>query len=349
MRLLNKLLFMLFLLSVITSCDDTASEASEVNPPKPPTVFWEDTHLSIIGWKGAAKSVVESSFMDLGDSEAELISSVEWNFDKNGHLTYYNPVKMDTEMLVRDVWQTLACYSYSYDESGRMIEAIVDDFSGSPIVYKLTYGDYDAYVPLIFPLGTFEFFLVKGLESIVSADGKVSYHFDGHQASYTTESWMGVETTIYEYEANGIFPIRKRVTLSRGGVVGSSEVTSYTYNEDGSLSSLDKILKEGEAEVERTIVHNAPSSLLPVTKITDAGGMSFDWIYQYDNENRLKTASYIENKNSDEEMINDISYLYSHFDGLNNWTQSVQHHRNTIGGELADDYMVNVYREIDYH
>lgn len=336
-------------LSVIASCDDTASEVSEVMPPEPPTVFWEEAHLSMMGWKGTVKAVEESSVLDSDGSEEELISSVEWKFDEVGHLTYYNPIGGVNETSIRNVWQTLFCYSYKYDEKGRLIEVIADDLSGNPIVYKLIYSEHSVYVPLIFPLGTFEFFLVKGLAKIESTDGSISYHFDGKRATYSTESWIGTEVTVYEYEENAVYPARKTVTVTRNQVEISSEITSYLYNTDGSLASSDKLRKEGVIEVERNIIRNVSGTLQPVSKIADAGGMTFDWTYQYDKEMRLAQTSYIENKGLEDESVTDVSYSYPQFDGMGNWTKVIQLQANSVSGVRTDEFTINVYRNISYH
>lgn len=71
------------------------------------------------------------------------------------------------------------------------------------------------------------------------------------------------------------------------------EITSYLYNEDGSLASSDKIVKEGENEVERTVVRYMASTLLPVSKLTDAGGQ-LDWTYKYDDNNWWTEITYKE-------------------------------------------------------
>lgn len=52
----------------------------------------------------------------------------------------------------------MACYSYGYDKAGKMVKVIVNDFSGDPVIYTLTYGEHEVFVPLIFPLGIYDFF-----------------------------------------------------------------------------------------------------------------------------------------------------------------------------------------------
>lgn len=350
MRLLNKLLFILPFLSVITSCGDTEPEAPEVIPPELPVVsFWDgQSHLAMMGWKGNVNAVKESSYLEsleLRNEDEEVISSVEWKFDADGHLTYYNPTGIEPVTYTRDVWQTMACYSYEYDEAGKMVKAIVNDFSGEPVIYTLTYGKREVYVPLIFPLGAYEFFLVKGLESISSEDGSHSYSFDGNKISYITESWSGISTTTFEYHAESLYPVRKIVTQGRGGVITNTEVTSYIYNDDGSLASTDKIVKEGEIEVERTMIRFVPSSLLPASRLTDAGGQ-FDWTYRYNENNWWTEVSYKEDLG--EEMEATETSIYTQKDAAGNWIEAMQQQNSKVDWSHYDS-SVRVTRIISYY
>ncbi len=349
MRLLNKLLFTLPLLSVITSCGDTEPEVIPPEPEPPVVSFWErQSHLAMMGWQGNVSTVEESSHLvsfEVRGEEEEVISSLEWEFDTNGHLRYYNPTGIESGVYARDVWQTIACYSYEYDETGKMVRVIVNDFSGEPVIYTLIYGEHDVFVPLIFPLGVYDFFLIRGLESISNEDGSISYFFNGEEASYTTESWTGVTNTTFEYDRKGIYPIRKTVTFAREGIIAKTEVTSYIYNEDGSLSSSDKIVKEGENEIERTVIRYMASTLLPISKLTDAGGQ-LDWTYKYDDNNRWTEVIYKEY--FDEEFEVKESSIYTQKDAAGNWTEAIQQQNNRVDWSHPDA-SVKVNRLISYY
>lgn len=350
MRLLNKLLFILPFLSVITSCGDTEPEASEIIPPElPVTSFWEgQSHLSMMGWKSNVNTVKESSYLvslEVRNEDEEAISSVEWQFDADGHLTYYNPTGIEPVAYTRDVWQTMAYYSYAYNEAGKMVKAVVNDFSGEPVIYTLTYGKHESYVPLIFPLGAYEFFLVKGLESISSEDGSISYFFDGKTASYILESWSGTSTTTFEYNMESLYPVRKTVTQGRGGVIANTEMTSYVYNDNGSLASMDKIVKEGEVEVERTIIRFITSSLLPASRLTDAGGQ-LDWTYKYNENNWWTEVSYKEDLG--EEIEAKETSIYTQKDAAGNWTEAIQQQNSQVDWSHFDS-SVRVNRIISYY
>lgn len=350
MRLLNKLLFILPLLSVITSCGDTEPEAPVICPPEPPVAsFWEaQPHRAMMGWKGNVSAVKESSYLasfEVRSEEEEAISSVEWKFDADGHLIYYNPTGIEPMAYTRDVWQTMACYFYEYDEDGKMVKAVVDDFSGEPVIYTLTYGKHEAYIPLIFPLGAYEFFLVKGLENISSEDGNITYTFDGEKASYTTESWSGTSTTTFEYSAESPYPVRKTVTLGREEAIINTEVTSYVYNDNGSLLSTDKMVKEGESEVERTVIHYAVSTLLPVSRLTDAGGQ-LDWTYKYNEDNWWTEVTYKENL--DEEIEAKETSIYTQKDAAGNWIEAIQQQNSMVDWSHSDS-SVRVVRTINYY
>ena len=350
MRILNKLLFILPLICVITSCGDTELEAPEIIPSEPSVIsFWEEqSHLVMMGWKGKVNAVKESSYIvpfERQSKDEEAVSSSEWKFDISGHLIYYNPTSIEPTIYARDVWQVMACYSYGYDKAGKMVKVIVNDFSGDPVIYTLTYGEHEVFVPLIFPLGIYDFFLVKGLESISDADGSVLYTYSGNKAIYTTESWSGVTSTTFEYDEGVMYPVRKIVTLKRGGVIANMEITSYLYNEDGSLASSDKIVKEGENEVERTVVRYMASTLLPVSKLTDAGGQ-LDWTYKYDDNNWWTEITYKEHFEEEAEA-KELS-IYTRKDAFGNWTEAVQQQNNMVDWSHPDS-SVKVNRIISYY
>lgn len=353
MKLRNKLVFILPLLSVITSCGDTASEIPEVLPPESPAVFWEQSHLSMSGWKGSVKEVRETSFLESENLEnEEEFSSVQWRFDDKGRLTYYNPTGIEPEMFFRTVWQTFASYSYEYDESGRLIKAVVDDFSGTLATYVLKYGEHTRYVPLVFPLGTFDFFMVKGLESITyTTDGEnetIACQYAGNKASYTTESWSGLITTVYDYVENEDYPVKKTMTVTRDGVVKNQEITVYVYNTDGSLSLADTSVQEENLEIERTKIRYLEGTLNITTRKTDAGGQTFDWTYSYDKAGNWVTTSYLQDKDSEDEMTANESCVYSRQDGNDNWVETIQQ-QNSLVNPLHADGTVKVCRTITYY
>lgn len=349
----NRLLFILSLLSVITSCGDTSPEIPEVTPPESPAIFWQQSHLAMLGWKGNVKEVKETSLLQFDDTEdGEEFSSVVWRFDNEGRLTYYNPFGMEPEAMSRGIWQTYAAYTYEYNEQGQLSKAIVDDFGGTLTTYELEYADHTKYVPLLFPLGSLEFFMVKGLETVtctVDSDSEPTvFRFSGNTTSYTKESWEGTETTVYEYSENGNYPVKKTVTLTHGGSIVSQIISSYEYNADGSLSLIDTSAKEGSVEIERTKKRFLTGSLQPASQKTDAGGQTFDWIYSYDEDNRWVSVSYVQDKGSSEEITSDESSVYSQIDKKLNWLKAVQMQSSVVNPTHADG-TVNVIREISYY
>lgn len=163
MRILNKLLFILPLICVITSCGDTRTGGSRKLFLRSLSYLFlgGQSHLVMMGWKGKVNAVKESSYIvpfERQSKDEEAVSSSEWKFDISGHLIYYNPTSIEPTIYARDVWQVMACYSYGYDKAGKMVKVIVNDFSGDPVIYTLTYGEHEVFVPLIFPLGIYDFF-----------------------------------------------------------------------------------------------------------------------------------------------------------------------------------------------
>ena len=152
-------------------------------------------------------------------------------------------------------------------------------------------------------------------------------------------------STTFEYDEGVMYPVRKIVTLKRGGVIANMEITSYLYNEDGSLASSDKIGKEGENEVERTVVRYMASTLLPVSKLTDAGGQ-LDWTYKYDDNNRWTEITYKEHFEEEAEA-KELS-IYTRKDAFGNWTEAVQQQNNMVDWSHPDS-SVKVNRIISYY
>lgn len=342
-----KYVYLLTLLClVIAACNDEHND----EPPPPPaeTFFWDASHVTFAGLSGPVRKVVETTYSLMEGENGEETVTFQMEFDAAGRLVYYNPNGMEPP--TRDVWQTLAYYSYRYDEKGRMIEATVTPLGGEPVVYDLKYGDHTTYVPLIFPLGPHDFFLVKGLESITVADGSISYEFDGTKAVYKKEgAWTGDVITEYLYQENNPCPIQRIETTSRGSKVLSVRITGYTYDPQGRLLAQDTKLVENEVESERTIIRYADTQyLLPVSRKTDFGGsFLMDWLYTYDFENRLLRIDYIENKGAADEVSAHEKYTYLSTDGYGNWTDSRQEQSSLVNWDHADQ-LIGVRRTFSY-
>lgn len=345
---MNRILYLLIMLClVIVSCDD---EHNDIPPEESvATPFWEHSHLSFTGLNGPVKRLVETTSIlsEKVDGEQENRMSLEVRFNSGGQMTYYNPIGEVGETR-GSVWQSLAYYSYRYDEKGRMVEAVVTELGGEPIVYTLQYGEHDCYVPLIFPLGNMDFFLIKGLRSINSADGTVSYVFNGGNAAYRTTLWTGDIETKYTYEKGNPYPMRRVVTTSRNNTIVETETTVYSYLSDGELSAEDICKVQEGVEAQRTVIrYQAKQFCLPISKKIDMGTFIYDWLYQYDEENHLKSIEYIENKGSEDEMSQKEEYTYLSFDSYGNWTVSQQVQNSFVDWSHGDGVM-SVRREILY-
>lgn len=331
-----KYVYLLTLLClVIAACNDGHNDEP---PPPAETIFWDASHVAFAGLSGPVRKVVETTYSLVEGENGEETVTSQMEFDSAGRLVFYNPTGVEAPTR-RDVWQMLAYYSYRYDEKGRMIEAIVTPLGEEPVVYDLKYGDHTTYVPLIFPLGPHDFFLVKGLESITVADRSISYKFDGTKAVYKKEgAWTGDVTTEYLYQENSPYPVKRVETTSRGSDVLSVKTTGYTYDPEGGLLAEDIKLVEDEVESERTIIRYAANQyLLPVSRKTDLGGsFLIDWLYTYDFENRLLRIDYIENKGAADEVSAHEKYTYLSTDGYGNWTDSRQEQSSLVNWDHTD-------------
>ncbi len=347
--------YLLTLLCIVfASCGDGHDNEEPNLPDFPKTPFWMHPHRDFMGLKGSVSKLVEITRplpSEQSDVSEGATMSLDMRFNADGMLTYYNSTGMNPEpdQQTRGVWTTPSFYAYEYDEQGRMVRAVVTPMGDEPVVYNLTYGHHTNYVPLLFPLGPMDFFLVKGLQSIESDDGTVSYFFNGTEAMYETRSWSGNTKTVYHYESDSPYPIDKTVTTARGEEVEATEVTSYTYGEDGSLQKTDVRAEEGGVESQRTIVRYAEGKfLLPVSEIADLGTtLQLDWRYTYDTDGRLQRVDYVENKGSEDEVNDYEEYKYTSSDSYGNWTDSRQRQSNTVN-ILHMDGQVDVHRDISY-
>lgn len=346
----NKLFFLLsfMLCLVIASCDDEHNANMDDGGDGIVAPFWEHSHLAFAGLEGNVSKVVETSYSLSEEDETESATLLDMSFNAAGQMTYYNSTGM--EPATRGVWLTMACYSYQYDDNGRMIQATVTPVGDVPVVYHLTYGEHTQYVPLIFPLGAMDFFLVKGLQSIASEDGTISYTFDGEKAAYKQEAWMGDTETVYAYAADSSYPEKKVVTTSRNGVVVNEETTLYTYSEEGRLLKKDVRTMEEDTEIERKIINYADVDgqlLFPVSLKMDLNGFMADWTYAYDADNRLQQINYIENKGSEEEVTDKEEYYYLSVDSNGNWTDSKQLRSSRVDLSHIDG-IIGIRRVITY-
>ena len=346
---MNKSFYLLtiVLCLVIASCDDEHNvNGGEGNGD---TSFWAQSHTTLVGVKGMVSRVTENTYALKDGAEIDPATLLDMSFNAADRMTYYNATGMEPETPeTRGVWQTMAYYSYQYDRDGKMVQATVTPVGDEPMVYHLTYDEHAQYVPLIFPLGGMDFFLVKGLKSIVSEDETVSYTFDGTKASYKQEAWTGDIETVYSYAADSPYPVKKVVTTSRGEDILGVETTTYTYGEKGRLLKTDVRALEGGAETLRTITNYAEAqSLLPLSVKMDMGGFMADWTYTYNSELRLQKVDYIENKGSEDEVTDKEEYEYTSADSNGNWTDSKQLQSSIVNMSHLDG-LIGVRRTIIY-
>lgn len=333
--------------------DQPGKPDGEDTPQEPAVSFWEHTHLAFTGLKGVVDNVKETIYVLPDGAEPYITELLDMSFDAEGRMTFYNSTGQ--QVPTRGWGPEMNSYAYEYDDLGNMVRATVTPVGDAPVTYNLTYGEHAVYVPLLFPLGPMEFFLVKGLQSIVSEDGAVAYTFDGETASLTESGWAGSTQTVYAYAAGSPYPSEKRVTTTRGGTVLSEETTRYTYGEEGRLLKTDVRMLEhnGESlsESMRTVTVYAEELLLqPASVMRDiAGGFTQDYAYTYDaGNNRLLQVAYAENKGAPDEVTAKEEYNYLAADNNGNWTDSKQLQSGLVDWKHVDGW-VGVRRRISYH
>lgn len=331
-----------YLLTLVLAC--VACEDEETPPATGPDNFWANTHSAFMGLKGEVSRVTETSYQPATDSEDREI--MESRFDASGRLLYYNPTGIEPAPQTRWVGVASAYYHYQYDASGLLTEATVDEVGAETCTYTLTYGTHDCYVPLIFPMGPMDFFLVKGLQSIRSSDGEIDYQFKNNRATYSRSSWGSVTETVYEYAEGALYPARRLITRSRNGEVLDKETTVFTFGMDGHLSSSESELIDGEGEkLEHTVVqYLANKPLLIASKKTVSNDETYEWEYTYTRDDLLMG---IVLKHNGAYLDSEESYSFSAFDGVGNWTDSRQTLSSLIDWSHPDGIQF-VRREITY-
>lgn len=336
---MKKFFYLLILVLACVACDDTETPPIAESDP-----FWANTHSAFMGLKGAVSRVTETSYQPNTDSADGKI--MESQFDASGRLLYYNPTGIEPVSQTRWIGVASAYYHYQYDASGRLTEATVDEVGAETRTYTLTYGSHECYVPLIFPMGPMDFFLVKGLQRIQSSDGAVDYLFNGNRATYSHSSWGSVTETVYEYTEGALYPVRRIVTQSRNGEVLEKETTTFAFGMDGHLLSTDKQLEEGEGQqLEHTVVQYAPNKrLLILSKKTVSSDETYEWEYTYTPDDLLLG---ILCKHNGEYIDSEESYAFSALDGMGNWTDSRQTLSNLIDWSHPDGTQF-IRREISY-
>ena len=131
---------------------------------------WEQPHTAWMGLRGNVHTLHqetwEAGYVPRDGTEEEPAFLLDCTFDEAGRLLYYNP----TGVLPLTRWMGVdASYaSYAYDSEGRLSEARQTTLGEEhPVVYSLSYAtEEERYVPLPFALGGFDFFCVKGLQSV---------------------------------------------------------------------------------------------------------------------------------------------------------------------------------------
>ena len=97
--------------------------------------------------------------------------------------------------------------------------------------------------------------------------------------------------------------------------------------------------------MERTVIRYAVSTLLPVSRLTDAGGQ-LDWTYKYNEDNWWTEVTYKENQ--DEEIEVKETSIYTQKDAAGNWIEAIQQQNNMVDWSHSDS-SVRVTRIISYY
>lgn len=209
-------------------CNDNDDSAA-IKQPKP---VWESySHAQLFKFSGAVKQVTRTYS---GKEASTTVLTAQ--FDAKGNCTVYNPTGIeitgDFSGETRGDWGIEAVwYTYTYDGAGRMSCATKYEVGSDPMVYSITYGSHDNYIPAPFALGDIEPLLLKGVTRI-EAPGYLLVADDLTAiATRTIGGWRPViEKTTFNFSDN--LPVKQTAVTYPGESDREQERTETTYTYD---------------------------------------------------------------------------------------------------------------------
>lgn len=329
---------------LFTACSD-----SEQNQPMEPSSLWEYPHTYLMGLQGAVSTVKEEIFEAGVEESSEPFSTHIAQFDLHGRLTSYDPTGIipATRMLGMEINR----YSYYYDAQGWLTEVDIQTIGGEKVTYQLDYSETENhYVPLPFPLGTMEFFCVKGLITVEGSDGLVGSwqndRFTWSKKENPGSRWEITTTTTCSYTALSSYPTTIEEEISMSGTPLSTETRHYSYDAMGTPTSCQKELTEGDEVIESSLTTYHSWPLMACNQISYTSGESMVTItYSYDNQHR-PTVIRREVAGSDNKAQE--SMIYSDEDIHGNWTRSNQQWNELVNANHPDAE-VRIQRSFSYN
>lgn len=322
--------------------DETADD-DELSPVE----FWAQPHTVFLGLKGQVSSLTETLYSDDNGEEEEDEGSSSWtHFNADGLITYYNPTGVAEQ---RWIGMEMNSYTYLYDEQNHLQQAYLNTLGEEQTTYTLTYDDTDKrYVPLPFPLGNMDFFMVRGVSSLSSSSPDFTCTLSDNEVTYTlTETFLrgSMETiTTYRYAESACFPTECSVTVRYDGEELSLDHTDYEFDENGRLlSCVIRRTEYGELlETETRRYHSTLPLCIQSKEITDCDGELTRYDYAYEAHGWLSSITLTQDGTSATE-----TYEYAGEDHAGNWCEGRFRYSSHV--DMAHwDGTVRVVRTLQY-
>lgn len=330
MKVYNLWIYVFLFSMLVTACEEETSGPEDGKPEIIDDTVWEQSHTVLLGLKGNVSAVREETRPVLSSEEGALLVT-DYTFDANNRLTYYNPTGI-VPIGSRMIGVSSAYYRYIYDERGRMSSAEITDVGMPPLVYNILYGSIERYVGLPFPVGTYNFFLVKGIDTVMEDDKKIIGRWtDGQTFTYVIVTNTGTPfemrtETAYSYTATDKFPSHVSICNYFHGELQTTENIAYTYDENGILLTAERQLEDNLAEEQDNALLESTFTLYhsdilcaPLEYKVENDGDGWSLNYQYNNDGTLASVT---KKDREDNETGSENYLYSDNDAQGNWTVS---------------------------
>lgn len=338
-RISMKLLIYLFLFVSTLSLSSCNKDEKLIVVTTP----WENPHTQLFLLKGTPQEVCKTIFQ-----EEEFLQATLSHYDKSGNLICYNPAYLPASENMGATksldWGSNADsyseYRYEYDGVNRLVGVTKLSFGEEVDRFEFHYSDHGKYVPMPLPLGKHQFYLLKNLSAVVSANDGEIFTCDGSQAVLSQRSFLSQRTVTFSF--NERFPVAAIDVSERDGQELSRVNIEYEYNNAGYLIAIYYI-ERGDVPVYTTYRYSDTHLLNMVSLSVVSNGSSNTYNYKYNTEGWLHTVGL--KPTAELQMLE--GHTYTHTDEYGNWTRDMRSGMSYSAPHLPEGTLIYL-RDIAY-